>query len=162
MDKTKTKKNARRVLIDVSPRSRHWTDAWIASEQVVAVALRAIQDKVSDKVPFDTDTEHDCRLLAIERWNNRTHIVCDIFHDTYDPDAAHLPGQNSLPVIMVSLGKTETVCASSPVGKTVNDAIRKLHDSFGWGSRPPFKVDHADGKVPYYANPRSLVYEERE
>lgn len=154
-------RSARRVLVNVSPYSRCWTDAWIGSEQVMAAAVGLIKDKLSDALPPDTDAEYDCRLLAIERWDSRMHIVFDVFHDGYDPDQAHLPGENSLPLITVSLGRMETVCASSPAEKTVNEAVRKLHDSFGWGGRPPFRVDHANGKVPYYENPRSLIFQRR-
>jgi len=144
-----------RVLISVSRNSPYWSNAWESSEEVIIIALRLIQE--NNLVPLDTfDDPSTQRFLAVERWNSRTYIVFDIFHHTYDPVKAHLPGQDNLPVITVFLSKKESASiAGGPIANKVNEEIRSLHDATGLGSKPPFFTDHANGKVPCYPNPRT-------
>lgn len=73
---------------------------------------------------------------------------------SYDPDSAHLPEQNDLPVIVVYPQREKASFAGAPQRNRVNKQVQELHNSTGLGSRPPFAVDHADGKVPCYPNPR--------
>ncbi|CCF43617.1 hypothetical protein CH063_03117, partial [Colletotrichum higginsianum] len=103
--------------------------------------------------PNDPDA---VKLLATERWDIRTYIVFDVFHDTYDPDTAHLSAEDHLPVISVFLSQKDSAgIAGMPMANEVNSDIRALHNSTGPGSRPPFFVDRADGKAPFYPNPRT-------
>ncbi|KAJ4315791.1 hypothetical protein N0V84_008195 [Fusarium piperis] len=155
MDENGSERSPKRVLIAVSRRSPHWVKAWASSEELITVALGLMQEKQL----ISRDTRNDPRaikFLATERWDMRTYIVFDIFYDTYDPEKAHLQGENDLPVISVFLGQKESAgIAGRPMANKVNSDIRALHNSTGPGSRPPFFVDHADGKVPFYPNPRT-------
>ncbi|KAH6959646.1 hypothetical protein BKA56DRAFT_501135 [Ilyonectria sp. MPI-CAGE-AT-0026] len=155
MDENGSGKAPIRVLIAVSRRSPHWDKAWASSEELIIVALGIMHEK--HLVPSDTQNEPCAiKLLATERWDLRTYIVFDVFHDTYDPDKAHLPGENDLPVISVFLGQKESASiAGRPMANKVNNDIRALHNATGIGSKPPFFVDHADGEVPFYSNPRT-------
>ncbi|KAH7175790.1 hypothetical protein EDB81DRAFT_633139 [Dactylonectria macrodidyma] len=112
-----------------------------------------------DKQLISPDTKYDpsaIRFLATERWDLRTFIVFDMLHDSYDPDKAHLPGQDDLPVISVFFGLKESASiAGRPITNKVNSDIRAIHNATGPGSRPPFLVDHTGGKVPFYTNPRN-------
>ncbi|KAJ2892368.1 hypothetical protein MKZ38_009944 [Zalerion maritima] len=155
MDEIGSGRAAKRVLIVVSRTSPHWFKAWTSSEELITIALELMQEKQL----ISLDTQNDAsviRFLAKERWDLRTFIVFDIFHDTYNPDEAHLPDQNDLPVISVFLGQKEsTSIAGRPMANKVNSDIRALHNATGPGSRPPFAIDHIDGKVPFYPNPRT-------
>ncbi|KAM7188714.1 hypothetical protein V8F33_010484, partial [Rhypophila sp. PSN 637] len=148
---------AKRVLIVVSRTSHHWSKAWTSSKELITIALRVLQQE--ELIPSYVHSDSSSiTLLATERWDLRTFIVFDIFHDTYDPDMAHLPGHNDLPVVWVFFGRDERAganIAGKPMENKVNNDIRALHDATGLGSRPPFVVDHADGKVPFYLNPRT-------
>lgn len=152
-----SERNAKRVLIVVSPASRCWSKAWTSSKELITIALRVLQQE--ELIPSDAHSDSSpITLLATERWDLRTFIVFDIFHDTYDPDTAHLPGCNDLPVVWVFFGRDERAnVAGKPMENKVNNDIRALHDATGLGSRPPFVVDHADGKVPVYLNPRTII-----
>lgn len=35
----------------------------------------------------------------------------------------------------------------------VNDKVRKFHELFGKGSKPPFFIDHSGGKIPLFITP---------
>lgn len=122
---------------------------------MVDIALRLMQEE--QLIPLDVQNHPSTiRVLAKERWDLRTFIVFDIFHDTYNPDTAHLPGQNDLPVISVFLSKSESASvAGTPMMNKINSDIRAIHRATGPGSRPPFIVDHSEGRVPYYPNPRT-------
>ena len=88
----------------------------------------------------------------------RTFIVFDIFHDTYNPDKAHLPGQDDLLVITVFFSQNKSASITgTPITNKVNNDIRALYNATSPGSRPPFIVDHADRRVPFYLNPRSSI-----
>lgn len=126
--------------------------AWETPEPAVLQAL----DLLKKKKYLEADQEPQYRLLAVERWQ-RIFIVFDLFHDQYDPDKAHLEGQSDLDVVVVSLrGNTITV-ANDAIKAKVNENIRNFHDWHGIGSRPPFMVDHANGHVPTYPLPRTLI-----
>lgn len=133
----------------------HWVAAWDSSEELLPIALNILEEK--EFIPSDAHSA--ARFLAKERWDLRTFIVFDIFYDTYNPHTAHLAGQDNLPVILVSFGKKKETAsiAGTPMRNKVNSDIRALHNSTGPGSRPPFAVDHADGQVPFYTNPRNSV-----
>ncbi|KID94941.1 hypothetical protein MAJ_09070, partial [Metarhizium majus ARSEF 297] len=148
--------SAKRVLVSVSSKSPYWSEAWESSLQVIETALGLLKES---KLVCSDNAEHaKPRFLVKERWNVRTFIVFDIFHDTYDPDTAHISGQNDLPVISVFLGETISMnVASSFVENEVNRKVQEIHDATGIGSRPPFSVDHMNGNVPCYPNPRTTV-----
>jgi hypothetical protein len=157
LDYTESRRAAKRVAIIVSKRSPHWLKAWASSDEVIAIALKLIHEE--RLIEFDAQNDASAvRVLAKERWDLRTYIVFDVFHHAYDPDNAHLQGQNELPVILVFLGREESASvAGTPIANKVNNDIRTIHDATGPGSRPPFVVDHKDGKVPFYPNPRSCT-----
>lgn len=157
MDRTDSRKAAKRVVIIISKRSPHWRNAWVSDEGIVTIALRLIQEK--QLIPVDVQNcTSTVKVLAKERWDLRTFIVFDIFNDTYDPDTAHLPGQNDLPVISVFLSRNESASeAGTPMLNKVNSDIRAIHNATGQGSRPPFVVDHSGGNVPFYPNPRTCI-----
>jgi hypothetical protein len=142
-----------RVLINISRKSSYWSEAWQSTEDVIIAALKLM---IEHEV-VEADAQMSYLFLARERWNKRVFIVFDIFNDRYDAATAHLPGQNDLPVTMVLLSERQKSVSCSPgtqINNKVNKDIRDIHDSMGQGSKPPFTVDHADGQVPYYPNPR--------
>ncbi|PNY21252.1 Uncharacterized protein TCAP_07250 [Tolypocladium capitatum] len=145
----------KRVLVIVSQRSSHWDAAWTSPGEVVAVALSLAQQ--SGLLPQGVREDPSAtRLLATEKWDRRIFIVFDVYHDTYNPDRAHLDGQDNLPVIEIYLSRKEIArVAGTPTANKVNRDIRAIHNATGPGSRPPFNVDHSEGKVPFYSNPRS-------
>ncbi|KAJ0158284.1 hypothetical protein CTA2_11936 [Colletotrichum tanaceti] len=156
MDKHGGERTPRRVVVAVSRKSPHWAKAWASGEEMVALALRLMEEKHLIPPGLTPDDPCAVKLLATERWDIRTYVVFDVFHDTYDPDTAHLPGENDLPVISVFLGRTESAgIAGRPMANKVNSDVRALHNSTGPDSRLSFFVDHADGKVPFYPNPRT-------
>lgn len=158
-----TMQRARRIFVDVSRRSSLYGDAWDSPEKIIQAAVDTLQDPERHLMPVGgIDTPPPVRFLAKERWQ-RVFVVFDVFHDTYDPETAHLPGRNNLPVIAITFswkeGADATHARTAGVGlrDKVNNQIRDLHDFNGIGSQPPFVVDHADGNVPTYLNPRSLI-----
>ncbi|KAI0398756.1 hypothetical protein F4802DRAFT_613872 [Xylaria palmicola] len=127
-------------------------------DEVVQFTARLLSNSPllpTDKLPAP-------RLLVKERWH-RIHIVFDLFNDDYDSNTAHLPNLNDLPVIAVFLGESlgvdqnKSSKATSSLQKEVNRTIRDLHDWNGHGSQPPFVTDHANGNVPTYPNPRTII-----
>jgi len=96
-------------------------------------------------------------LVAVDKWDKRALIVFDVCHYGYDPVNAHHPSQNDLPVIVVSLSKHHASIAGGPIANKINEEVRNLHDLHGLHSRAPFYVDHSDGRVPSYPNPRSCT-----
>lgn len=155
MDHTDSRRVAKRIVVIISKRSPYWWNAWVSDEEMVTIALRLMREK--QLIPLNVQNcTSTIRVLAKERWDLRTFVVFDIFNDTYNPDTAHLPGQNDLPVISVFLGKNESASvAGTPMINKVNSDIRAIHDTTSPGSRPPFVVDYSDGKVPFYPNPRT-------
>jgi len=149
----------RRVLVSVSRKSPHYSNAWTSCQEVIHVALRVMSEQ--GMIASTPDDVLQYQLLATERWDLRTYIVFDMFNELYDPDTAHLPGRNDLPVISVFLhgsGKQDASTAGKPIESWVNREIRDIHNSTGPQSRPPFKIDHANGNVPYYPNPRTCIH----
>jgi len=149
---------ATRVFVSVSSKSSHYNSAWDSPDSIVRFALQVVKDsnlRSWDELPTP-------RFLAKERWQ-RIHIAFGIFNNTYDPQTAHLAGQNDLPVIAVYLtGKSanddnNALMASASLEEEVNQTIRDLHNWHGNGSHPPFAVDHANNNVPTYPNPRTLI-----
>ncbi|KAL1845444.1 hypothetical protein VTK73DRAFT_557 [Phialemonium thermophilum] len=149
---------AKRVLIVVSRTSNYWAEAWTAPANLMSTSLRLLQDQ--ELIPPTTlDDPSAVTFVAKERWDVRTFLVLDIWHAAYDPDTAHLPGQNELPVVVVSFGRGEAATAyraGTPTENRVDRELRDLHDRTGPGSRPPFEVDHADGKQAVIIGPWSL------
>lgn len=147
-----------RVFGSVSRKNLHRDSAWEFPQSVMQCSLQVLKD--SNLLP-----DHEAampRLLAIEGWR-RIHIVFDIFNEEYNPEAAHLPYQNNLPVIAVYLSgsgnndENKAVIAPPLLQSEVNRTIQNFHDWHGFGSLPPFAVGHANGNVPTYPNPRTLV-----
>ncbi|KAL2186856.1 hypothetical protein L209DRAFT_763897 [Thermothelomyces heterothallicus CBS 203.75] len=129
-----------RIFVSISPKSRFWSLACQSAQALVDLALGLVKKNGL----VEPDDECDPRFLVEERWGPRTHIVFDINHRDYDSNTAHLPGQiNNLPVVIVFLSRTESVQTTS---KLLEDKIN---------SEPPFIVDHTEGKIPCYPNPRS-------
>ena len=144
----------KRVFISVSRRSLYHSNAWESSDEVVLKALDAAM-----KQGLLRSTERPTpRLLVKERWQ-RIHLVADVFHDAYDPAIGHLPETEDLPVIAVFLtGDEDKVYVAGPeLSMEVNQQVREHHNQSGLGSLPPFVADHANGNVPTYPNPRTLV-----
>lgn len=143
---------ATRVLVHASSKGQYLQKAWDSPDEVIGLALELLRK--SDLVSLNTDDPPKPLFLAKERISTRAFIVFDIFHDSYDPDTAHLDS-NELPVIGVYLGSKESVSfLQSDMAKFINDKVRDIHNDTGLGSRPPFSVDYTDGKVPVYWNPR--------
>ncbi|KAH8761627.1 hypothetical protein F5883DRAFT_562595 [Diaporthe sp. PMI_573] len=141
---------ARRILISISSKSSHWGQVRESPEEAIRIAADLI--KKQNIIPQWWEP----KLLVEERWGQRTHIVFDILHSDYRPEEAHLPGHGNLPVITVSLSKTEAVqAATMGIQDKVNSKVREVHRLFGDGSEPPFFIDHSDGKVPLFMNPRT-------
>lgn len=132
MEHAEGSKAPKRILIIISPKSPHWHTAWDSSDELVAVAFALLQQ--TQFIPRDTQNDSS----------------------TVNADTAHQADQVDLPVISVFFGKKESIrAAGRPMANKVNADIRAIHNSTGLGSRPPFAVDHADGKVPFYDHPRS-------
>lgn len=141
-----------RVFASVSSRSPLFPIAWEDPQSVVQDALKLVIQQGLN--PANTSS----RLLAVERWS-RVHIVFDLGHDDYKPEAAHLLGQNDLPVLAVDFSRdgTNTArAASTGLQDEVNKQIREIHDLTGFGSQPPFFIDHANGSVPTFPHPRTM------
>ncbi|TWU77384.1 hypothetical protein ED733_006057 [Metarhizium rileyi] len=146
--------SAKRILVSVSSKSPYWSEAWESSLQVIKAALGLLEE--SKLICSDGNEHAKPRFLVKERWNVRTFIVFDMFYDTYDPNTAHLPSQNNLPVNSVFLGeKISMSVASNLVENEVNRRVQEIHDATGIGSRPPFSVDHMSGNMPCYTNSRT-------
>jgi hypothetical protein len=132
--------------------------AWDSPDAVVQAALKVLEE--SQLLPNNELSAP--RLLAIERWH-RIHLAFDIFNNNYDFNTAHLANQNDFPVIAVYLeghlhgDRNKALVAPSSLQKDVNETIRHLHDMNGWETQPPFFGDHANGNVPTYWHPRSLI-----
>lgn len=144
---------AQLVFVSILVRSGYWLRAWDHSEEVINAAVVCIKD--NGAAVFSADMPPRLRMLVKERWTKRLWIVFDIFNDAYDPDKAHLLKMNDLPVIMVSLSEKDVITISKLIEGKVNDSVREAHDVHGVGSRPPFIVDHTNGQILTYLNPRT-------
>jgi hypothetical protein len=148
-----TKGPAKRVLISIGSQSSYLPEAWDQPEKMIKITLVLLEKEMMLSPNYPADVLY----VARERWGPRTHIVFDIFNVAYDPDMAHIEGQNDLSVIAVFFTRKEDVTVSNagmPVANHVNKEVRDIHDLTGPKSRPPFSIDHADGKIPSYPNPR--------
>lgn len=147
----------RRIFVSVSSKSPHFAAAWEDPQVVVQAALDLLKE--SNTISSPPDAAPNPRLLLVERWC-RIHLVFDIFHEAYDPEDAHLPGRYDLATIAVFfLQKDKTsiryaTAAESKLRREVNEQVRDFHNLTGTGSQPPFFIDHANGNVPTFWNPR--------
>jgi len=94
-----------RVVVHASRKGQHWTKAWESPEAVIDIALGLVKE--SNLVPLDSAMPLP-RFLVKERFDARTFVVFDIFHDLYDPETAH-EDQTCLPVVLVYLGEKQSV-----------------------------------------------------
>jgi len=141
---------ARRIFLSISSKSSHWAQIRESPEEAVRIAVELI------KKENIISQWGEPKLLVEERWNQRTDIVFDILHDDYKSEEAHLPGHGNLPVILVWLSKNEAVqVATLGIQNKVNDEVRETHRLSGDGGEPPFFIDHSNGKVPLFMNPRT-------
>ena len=122
MDNIEVESVAKRVLVVVSRKSPHWSKAWNSSQELVAIALRIMQN-THLVAPNVDDDPSAITFLAKERWDSRIFIVFDIFHNTCDSEKAHLVGQNDLPVISVFLGQKESASTAGRPLETRSTAI---------------------------------------
>jgi hypothetical protein len=112
--------------------------------------------------------------MAVDRWPTYTFVVCDLFHDDYDFETAHLDldldldlvdGRKRNNLALTVLRRRESAerpftqdphATGGPVENMVNTLLRAAHESHGWRLRPPFNIDHKDGVYPVYHAPRAL------
>ncbi|EFQ28628.1 hypothetical protein CGRA01v4_07137 [Colletotrichum graminicola] len=150
---------AKRILVSVSKKSPHWSLAWLederlVDEQLVNVAIVLLNSSNKAAQVAHTDT----MLVAAERWPMRIWIVIDIFNTKYDPSKAHLPGQNDLPVIVISFSKKSSIqIATEGIKNMVNRRIQEVHDLHGDESRAPLRIDHANNNIPTFPSPRTRI-----
>lgn len=146
------KQQPTRILVHASSKGQYLQKAWDSPDEVIDVALQLLRE--SDLVSIPTDDPPKPLFIVKERTSTRAFLVFDIFHDSYDPDTAHVDS-TELPVIGVYLSGKESVSTMrSGMAKVINDKVRDIHNDTGLGSRPPFSVDYTDGKSPVYWNPR--------
>lgn len=149
-----------RLLIIIKRSQRNlYEEAWARPRCIITQVLQHLNYD-TQSMSNEAYDGPDCRFMAMERWNRRIFIVCDLFNHHYDFLKAHLPGSNELPIRTVYLRDTGGV-VDFRVGEfqsihQVDEALRSLHENHGWEASPPFLVDHADGAYPVYWNPRSL------
>lgn len=143
---------AKRILVCVFPRSHYWTQACEAPDTMGEVALDILK---KNGLLLHTAPP---RLMAASlrektaKRDRTTDLVFDIFHDDYQPENGHLPGQGELPMLHIRLTKTETASVANPrLRRYVNESLRVEHDVRGIGSVPPFIIDYTKG-LPGYNN----------
>lgn len=147
--------DARRVFVSVSSKSAHWVKINESAQIAVDCAMSLIKKGEDQGLQLG-----EPRLLVEEKWGQRTHIIFDLRHDAYDPETAHLPTHGDIPVIAVWLSGEESLqVATQGLRDRVNHEVRDIHRKFGDGSRPPFFIDHSDGKVPFFISPRMISNE---
>ncbi|KAK1983161.1 hypothetical protein LZ30DRAFT_588997 [Colletotrichum cereale] len=138
---------AKRIFISVSEKSPYWPRAWSYDKEIVDVAIDLIDSNNTTAQVAATDA----MLVVKERWPMRIWIVVDISNTKYVPSKAHLPGQNDLPVIAISLSEnTNIAIATKGLEGRVNEGVREAHDLHGDGSRAPFQIDHANNNIPTF------------
>ena len=145
-----------RILIDVRGSARTRQEAWDEPQKTITKVLEHLgyNRLVSPDNKYDTP---NCRFIAVERWDSLVYIVFDLFHIQYNPDNAHLRGNNELPVRVVRQ-RDKSIKTKEPhaIGR-VSEQLRDIHDMHGWEKGPPYKIDHANGAYPVYRSPRSVV-----
>lgn len=103
-------------------------------------------------IPLD---ESHYKLLAIQKWQQLTIMIFDIFHTGYDPSTAH--HKADLPVILIDYGKRLSYArTTSPEFRDrINDHVAHEHNSNGWDGKPPFFQDQTSLVPRTYYFPRS-------
>lgn len=143
-----TERTAKRILVDIHPRSIYRRFGFDEPGVLIGIALEAL--KMQKLIPPGTrNDDSDVRLIIKRISRYDTKIVFDIFHDTYDAAQAHLYGQDP-PVLIVSMRKRESMRAfkaNSFQELKVNYEIRYLHNRNGVGSQPPFSEDSRQGSA---------------
>lgn len=159
MAESKEPKDPRRIVVIIKPKNEFFSKAWDSSKEVIEHALRLIGEDSLVSPTGDYSNPSACLFLGVERWDRLIFVLLDIYHDNYQPDEAHLPGNNDLPVISIRLGakNARVKTAPPPHATRTNKRLEELHDSFGIRSRPPFFEDHANGKHPVYWMPRKSI-----
>ncbi|KAK1485585.1 hypothetical protein CCUS01_03725 [Colletotrichum cuscutae] len=144
-------RTAKRIFVSVSKKSHQWSQALSNDKEIANLTI----DLLNSNDPSAQIADADAMLVVKEMWPMRIWFVFDIFNTKYDPSQAHLPNQNDLPVIAVSLSKITTVAvASIGLKDKVNRGVRDAHDLHGHGSQAPFRIDHTDSNIPTYPRPR--------
>ncbi|KAG5976144.1 hypothetical protein E4U55_007485 [Claviceps digitariae] len=144
-----------RVFVQLSRSHRHHPGAWEDSSALIDAAIAFLHQ---NGIPgFDPSLGPlNPRLLVKENWGFHIRLVFDVSHPAYDPATAHLQGVNDLPGVMVEFSKRrDYVNTSRVIADKVNQTVREIHDSNGYGSEPPFAVDYTTGRGPTYWRPRS-------
>ncbi|KAJ5279803.1 hypothetical protein N7478_005175 [Penicillium angulare] len=95
----------RRVLVVVSNKNPLWEQAWSASEDKCKAALEILK---SNHLLEHVDPA-GIRLLAKTNWVIRVFIVFDIANASYDPATGHLPEQNNLFRLFISVGQSKLI-----------------------------------------------------
>lgn len=101
---------------------------------------------------------NDSNPLVIQKWPNRTLIVFDLCHITYDNQSAH--NIETIPVITVHVRSNthfKTKQADRTVAQEINSQVAECHNLHGFSQTLPFEEDHRNGIVPDYPNPRRLI-----
>ncbi|OHE91409.1 hypothetical protein CORC01_13274 [Colletotrichum orchidophilum] len=119
---------AKRIFVSVSKKSPQWSQALSSDKEIVNLAI----GHLNSNAPSTQIVDADAMLVVKEIWPMRIWIVFDIFNINYDPSKAHLPNQNDLPVIAISLSKnTSVTVASIGLRDKVNQGVRDAHDLHG-------------------------------
>ncbi|KIV98621.1 uncharacterized protein PV09_09597 [Verruconis gallopava] len=145
-----------RIFIILQDSSPHWSKP---DSEVIGVALSLIsQQKVLGSTGC-TFTANEYKFMAKEIWGAVTFFIFDLSNDNYNLNTAHKEGENDLPVVTVRLSKSKETARyeGKPLQMQVNQQLRHIHDKVGYGYEPPFFIDHTNGKVPIYPNPRTAV-----
>lgn len=148
-----TKSSAKRVCISVGSMSSHLSRAYDQPIEMITLSLELLKERMG----LLADHDRDVLYVARERSGIRTHIIFDLFNVGYESSTAHIKGKNDLPVISIFCTRGEEVTVGEAVvlvANSVNKQIRDIHDLEGIGSKPPFSIDRADGKIPTYPRPR--------
>lgn len=142
-----------RVLVIVFQKNANWPKAWDSTADLIPVALQVLEDK--QLLKDSHNLQSNLVLLSKHKWQTRVMFVFDISNTAYDTEKGHLPEQNQLPVVVVSLGRTATAYeANNMVRERVNNSIAEAHNLNGINGCPPFLEDHTTGSPPLYLNPR--------
>ena len=145
-----------RVLIIVSKSSSSWSYLWNATEEFLPKTISSLQEygfpegRVEPDLPF--------KLLVKKKFHLLLFIVFDVCNQNYDAVTGHLPCQNMLPVVVVRYRRNckVTVSVATPaIQERVNRETGEIHNLTGYGSTPPFVVDHTT-TVPHCFNPRDV------
>ncbi|KAF2240402.1 hypothetical protein BU26DRAFT_589423 [Trematosphaeria pertusa] len=114
-------------------------------------------DEAVQKACSTLDIPHNesCyKLLAIQKWQQLTILVFDIFNDKYDVSTAH--HKANLPVLLVDYGKRLSYVrvASPELQERINVHVANQHNFNGWDGELPYFEDQTGSAPPKYDNPR--------